>query len=56
MILRWVSDLPRTDSLNKHQAGLLAHGSLYSPVLPISKDSGFTGFRPRSQRRDRSRF
>ena len=41
-----------------HQAGLLTHGSSYSPGLPISlsQNSGFPGFRPRSQRRDRSRF
>ena len=42
----------------RHQAGLLTHGSSYSPSLPISfsRVSGLTGFRPRSQRRDRSRF
>jgi hypothetical protein len=37
------------------QAGFLAHGSAYSPYLPITprRDSGCHGFRPRSQRRDR---
>jgi hypothetical protein len=41
-----------------HPAGLLALGSSYSPGLPVSlvKNSGFSGFRPRSQRRDRSRI
>jgi hypothetical protein len=41
-----------------HQAGLLTHGSPYSPSLPITlaRHSGFIGFRPRLQRRDRSRI
>jgi hypothetical protein len=39
------------------QAGLLAHGSSYSPCLPIyDLDSGLGGFRPHSQRRDREGF
>ena len=41
-----------------HPAGLLTLGFSYSPGLPISlsQNSGFPGFRPRSQRRDRSRI
>jgi hypothetical protein len=39
------------------QAGLLAHGSSYSPCLPIyCLDSGVGGFRPHLQRRDREGF
>jgi hypothetical protein len=39
------------------RAGLLAHGSSYSPCLPIYRvDSGLRGFRPHSQRRDREGF
>lgn len=43
---------------HKHQAGFLTHGSSYSPNLPVSlqQNSGFHGFRPRSQRRDHSRI
>ena len=49
---------PRTGITRQHQAGLLTYGSLYSPGLPFStvRKSGSFGFRPRSQRRDRSRF
>jgi len=41
-----------------NQAGLLAHGSSYFPCLPtlLQQGSGSHGFRPRLQRRDRSRF
>ena len=39
------------------QAGFLTFGSPYSPSLPVTakRDSGIFGFRPRLQRRDRSR-
>ena len=40
------------------QAGLLAHGSSYSPRLPTHRtvNSGACGFRPHLQRRDREGF
>ncbi len=56
LILRWESNNPRTDSLNniRQVFWLTDHPTLRS--FPSRKDSGFTGFRPRLQRRDRSRF
>gem|GEM_PF-4705167 len=47
-----------TGGISLHQAGLLTHGSSYSPNLPVllEQDSGVTGFRPRLQRRDRPRI
>ena len=48
---------PSRERWSIHWAGLLAHGSSYSPRLPIHLvDSGNTGFRPHSQRRDREGF
>jgi len=49
---------PRRGTQPSLQAGLLAPGSFYRPRLPLRllPESGFHGFRPRLQRRDRPRF
>ena len=53
-------NLTAEDRAKRLQAGLLAFGSFYSPPLPVLEialmNSGLRGFRPRSQRRVRSRF
>ena len=50
--------LSQTTSLgwSRCRAGLLTHGSTYSPHLPGKIPVAFCGFRPRSQRRVRNGF